>query len=580
MDENESRLRPDRGVFPLSELADRSAADFGDRPVMRTSVGDGKYKEITFNELRDKVHAVTRWLIARGIEPGDRVAVLGENRPEWSMSYLGLQKAGAIAVPVDRLMTVSGIRHIIADSGSRVLFVSGQYMSTIEEMRSVETLETIVCFDETSNDEAVSFGEVISGTAGGEARFPERTLGDLAAILYTSGTTGHSKGVVLSHGNIASNVASASRIFDIGPEDTFISVLPVHHSFEATCGFLLPIYCGSSITYARSLKSNEIIEDIRNTNVTMMVGVPLLYEKMHQGIMRKVKQQGKDKLVNVLIAIVGLGEKLGLNLGKPLFKSLRQKGGLDSVRYFVSGGGPLDPTTAIFFNRLGLILMQGYGLTETSPITHVNPPWKVRHECAGDTMTDVECKIVDPNDQGVGEVCIRGPNVFQGYYKNDEATKEVMTEDGWFLTGDLGIIHKDGYLQVTGRKKNMLVTGGGKNVYPEEIEHHLLRNPYIEEVLVLGIPREKGMGDEVAALVYPNFEQVDLHFEELGTKPSDDDVFQLIKSEIKKAQKELADYKNIRRFRLVEEEFQKTSTKKIKRFLYRGDMVLIDGEKV
>jgi long-chain acyl-CoA synthetase len=496
------------------------------------------------------------------------------------MSYLGIQAAGATAVPVDSMMPASGIRHIISDSGSRLLFVSGKFADMVEEMARIKTLEDVICFDTSKPCDKIPFDEVVELGSKSKADLPKRELDELAAILYTSGTTGHSKGVMLSQGNIGSNVAAASRVFDIGPGDTFLSVLPIHHSFEATAGFLLPLYCGSSITYARSLKSADIIEDIRNTNVTLMVGVPLLFEKMMQGIQRKLKQSGKDKLVNALMGVAKAGEPLGLKLGKPLFKSLREKAGLSSVRIFASGGGPLDPPVAYFFNRLGLLLFQGYGLTETSPVTHVNLPFKIRHECVGPPVPQIEHKLIDVNNQGVGEVCIKGPNVFQGYYKNEEATKETFTEDGWFKTGDLGIIHKDEFLQITGRAKNMLVTYGGKNVYPEEIEFHLNRSQFIAESLVLGIPREKGMGDEVAAMIYPDYEQVDVHFEEKGKKPSDDDVFQLIKAEVKEAQKELADYKRIKNFRIVEEEFQKTSTKKIKRFLYNGEMVKVTGDKV
>lgn len=574
------KTRPDKGVFPLSELVQRTADEVGDRPVMRTHNGKDGYDEITYPELRDRINAIARWLVDQGIKSGDRVAVLGENSPSWAASYLGIQTAGAIVVPVDSLMPPSGMRHILSDSGARMLFMSGRFAPVIEELETISTLEKYICFAKGQGSEYLYLEDVVHEGKSIQADLPKRSLDELAAFLYTSGTTGHSKGVMLSQRNIVSNVAAASRILDIGPDDTFISVLPVHHSFEATAGFLLPLYCGASITYARSLKSAEIVEDIKNTGVTLMIGVPLLFEKMQQGMIRKVRQQGKEKLVNSLIKVVKTGNKVGLDLGKPLFKSLRQKGGLDKVKIFVSGGGPLDPVTAYFFNSLGLRLFQGYGLTETSPVTHVNLPWRIRHETVGPPIPGVECKIINPNDQGVGEVCVKGPNIFQGYYKNDEATKATFTEDGWFKTGDLGFIHKDSYLQITGRAKNMLVTGGGKNVYPEEIEFYLNRTPFIAESLVLGIPRDKGLGDEVAALIYPDYEQVDLHFEEQGKKASEKDVFDLIKQTVREAQQELADYKRIKTFRIVEEEFQKTSKRSIKRFLYNGEMVKVNGEKV
>ncbi|MCB2211475.1 AMP-dependent synthetase/ligase [bacterium] len=576
---DEKYMRPDRGIFPLSDLTKRSAKDFGNLPVMR--IWDGKgYSEIDYNELHRRVTAVARWLIGQGIKAGDRVAVLGQNSPDWAISYLGIQTAGAVAVPVDSLMPSSGIRHIISDSGSRILFVGDKFLEMLDEMEPIKTLEKTIAFNLVSKPATMSLSDVVEAGETRDDDVPDRDLDDLAAILYTSGTTGYSKGVMLTQRNISTNVAAVYSLFGIGPEDTFLSVLPVHHSFEATAGFLLPIYSGSSITYARSLKSAEIVEDIKNTGVTFMVGVPLLFEKMMMGMQRKLKQAGKDKLVKTLMGVAKAGNAVGLNLSKPLFNGLRSKAGMDKIRIFCSGGGPLDPQVAVFFNTIGLNLFQGYGLTETSPVTHVNRPWKIKHHTVGPTIPGVECKIIDVNDQGVGEVCVKGPNVFKGYYKNDKATAETFTDDGWFRTGDLGLIDADGYLQITGRKKNMIVTGGGKNVYPEEIEHHINHSDFIAESLVLGVPREKGLGEEVAALIFPDYEQVDLYFEQKKQKPEADDVHSLIKAEIQKYQKDLADYKRIRFFRVLDEEFQKTSTKKIKRFLYDGEMAKVNGGKV
>ena len=579
MSNYESNLRSDHGIFPLSELAANSAKLFGSSPVMRTWTGDG-YNEITYSEFNDKVNAIGRWLIDQGIVSGDRVAVLGENSPEWAASYLGIQVAGAVVVPVDSMMPSAGIRHILSDSGARILLGSAKFLKDVIDMERILTLERMICFDCEQVEDAVLMDLVIEEGSSSKAEIPKREMDELAALLYTSGTTGHSKGVMLTQQNIMSNVASISRIFPIGSDDTFLSVLPVHHSFECTTGFLLPIYCGCSITYAHSMKSNDLIADIKNTNVTMMVGVPLLYEKMHAGILRGIRKKGKraQTLFNAIYNVVGVGEKIGLDLGGKLFRSLREKAGFASVKFFVSGGGPLDPATAVFFNRLGIRMMQGYGLTETSPVTHVNPPWKVRHETVGPPIPEVECKIIDANEAGIGEICLRGPNIFKGYYKNAEATKEVLSDDGWFRTGDLGAIRNAEYLQILGRQKNMLVTGGGKNVYPEEIEHHLNRRQYIAEALVMGIQRESGYGEEVAALIYPDYEQVDLHFETQGKEASAEDVYNLIKQEINEAQAELEDFKRIRRFRIVEEEFQKTSTRKIKRFLYSGDMLKVDDK--
>lgn len=573
--------RPDRGIFPLSELAERSARDFGSLPIMRTWTGD-HYREITYEAFAEHVAALGRWLIDHGVEPGDRVAVLGENRPEWGMTYLGVQAAGAVIVPVDRLLPAPGIRHVISHSGARLLFTSRQFVDLFGELAPIPSLETIVCFDPCGIDDVGSWSDILWQGTASTTELPGRALDELAAILYTSGTTGHSKGVMLSQRNIMTNVAGCSQLLPLGPGDTFLSMLPMHHSFECTAGFLFPVYCGCSITYARSFKSTDILADIRETNVTAMGSVPLFYEKLHAGILRNVRKKGTFAtwMFGSLYGTVQAGRRFNKSLGARLFRGLREKAGLGSMKYFVTGGAPHDPATTKFFERLGIPLLPGFGLTETSPVTHATPPTRIRHDSVGLPLPNVQAMIIEPDENGVGEICIKGPTVFMGYFKNEEATREALDDEGWLHTGDLGVIHADCYLQITGRKKNLLVTAGGKNVYPEEIEMHLNRSRFIAESLIVGVTRDSGYGDEVGALIHPDYEQLDLHFEDIGTTPTDEDVHTLVKTEIRLAQRELADYKRIRSFRIMEEEFQKTTTRKIKRFLYTGELMAVNGHKL
>jgi long-chain acyl-CoA synthetase len=537
------------------------------------------YREITYQAFAEKVAAVGRWLINYGVEPGDRVAVLGENRPEWGTTYLGVQAAGAVIVPVDRLLPAPGIRHVISHSEARLLFTSRQFVDLFGELAPIPSLEAIICFDKCGVEEVVHWSDVLQQGTASATKLPTRTIDELAAILYTSGTTGHSKGVMLSQRNIMTNVAGCSQLLPVGPGDTFLSMLPMHHSFECTAGFLFPVYTGCSITYARSFKSTDILADIRDTKVTAMGSVPLFFEKLQAGMLRTIRKKGAlaTWTFGSLYHVVKAGERFNKTLGKRLFRGLREKAGLGSMNYFVTGGAPHDPATSRFFQRLGIPLLPGFGLTETSPVTHATPWNRVRHECVGLPLPHVEAKIIDPDENGVGELCIRGPTVFIGYYKNEEASRAALDESGWLHTGDLGIIHSDGYLQITGRKKNLLVTPGGKNVYPEEIEFHLNRSRFIAESLVLGVRRDSGYGDEVGALIHPDYEELDLHFEGLGKTPTDDDVRVLLSGEIRTAQRALATYKHIRSFRIMEEEFQKTSTRKVKRFLYAGDLVEVNG---
>jgi long-chain acyl-CoA synthetase len=378
-----------------------------------------------------------------------------------------------------------------------------------------------------------------------------------------------------------SNVAMVYSIIDITHSDSMISVLPLHHTFEATAGFLFPLYTGCSITYARSLKSKELIEDIKNSGTTLMVGVPLLFEKMYEGMRRNLKKLPLPKrtLVNLLFMTSQGASALGKkDLGVVLFKSLREKAGLNTVKHFVSGGAALPPYISEFFNLLGIRLYQGYGLTETSPVLTANPPYAMKHSTVGLPLPGVEVKIINEDNNGIGEIVAKGPNIFPCYYKNPQATAETF-QDEWFLTGDLGWIDEEGYLTITGRKKNLLVTGGGKNVYPEEIEALLNQQPHILESLVLGVPRPGGMGDEVEALIVPNYEVLDKEAEENNIKWTPEQIEAVIKKEIAEVCTRLAEYKRIKKFSVHPEELAKTSTKKIKRYLYQQKYLEVDGRK-
>lgn len=332
--------REDRGLFPLSELSTRSAADFGEHIATRIWTGK-EYREYTYSEFHDRIVSIARWLIDAGIKSGDKIAVLGDNSPEWACAYLGIQTAGGVVIPVDRLLPGNGIRHILSASGATFLFSSSKYISQLEELERLPELKTVVSFDHHSSKDTIHLQKVLDDGKASDCELPERDLDELAAILYTSGTTGMSKGVMLSQRNIMSNVAAASRTLPLDTKDTFLSVLPMHHTYECTAGFLFPIYVGSSITYARSLKSNDILTDIRETGVTIMVAVPLLYEKMHAGILRGIRKKGvaARTVFQTLFNTVTAGEKIGLKLGRKLFRGIRGKAGLGSVVYFISGGG-------------------------------------------------------------------------------------------------------------------------------------------------------------------------------------------------------------------------------------------------
>ncbi len=569
--------RENRGLTTIPEMLDNSARDFGDKLTMQRYV-DGHWEKFTYKDLNKMTDQLAAGLMKLGFKKDDHIGLLGENRPQWGVSYIAIQRMGGITVPLDSMMSENEIHHILTVSKVKGVISTAKFLGTILEADN-EFLK-VIDLDNGGRKDTVNLDDVLVKDVNRD-EFPKLQLDEIAAIIFTSGTTGYSKGVVLTHRNIMSNVASVYSIIDIEPGDSLVSVLPLHHTFECTAGFLFPLYCGCMVTYARSLKSKELLEDISNTNASLMVGVPLLYEKMYEGILRGV---GKKSFItrtafNMMLNAVMGAEKLGKkDLGVALFKSMREKAGLDSIKYFVSGGAALPPYIAEFFNRLGINLFQGYGLTETSPILTVNPPLAKVHSAVGIAIPGVKIRIIDPDLNGIGEIAAKGPNIFQGYFNNPKATEECF-HDGWFLTGDLGWMDDNGYVYITGRKKNLIVTGGGKNIYPEEIESCLNRQPHILESLILGVEKADGMGDEIEALIVPNYEEFEKEVQTLGRDFTAEEIEAVIKKEISEAGKNLADYKKIKRFSVHTEEFVKTSTKKIKRYLYQEKFIDVNGIK-
>ena len=569
--------RPHKGVMPIPEMLANSAREFGDKLAMERFV-DGKWEKFSYRDMDKLVTRIAGGLMELGLKKGDHIGVLGENRPRWGACYIAVQRMGGITVPLDSMMSDPEIHHIIKESGVKAVLVTEKFLGTVLEAEKKGL--KVIDIDNGGREGSLNLKDILIAE-GVQPAFPKVSLDDVAAIIFTSGTTGHSKGVVLTQNNIMSNVSSVYGIIDINADDSLVSVLPLHHTFEATCGFLFPLYVGCSITYARSLKSKELIEDIKNSGTTLMVGVPLLYEKMYQGISRKLKALPfpKKNIVGLLYKISKTAASMGKpDMGKKLFHGLREKAGLNSVKYFVSGGAALPPYIAEFFNTLGIKLFQGYGLTETSPCLTVIPPHAIVFTSGGKAIPGVEITILDPNQAGIGEIAAKGPNIFKEYYKNPEATAETFQGE-WYKTGDLGWIDDDGYLYITGRKKNLLVTSGGKNVYPEEIESLLNKSDYILESLVLGVQKAGSMGDEIEAMIVPDTEFLDKEAEEKGIRWTPE----LIEAEIKKVVAEvcsqLADYKRIKRFSIHTEELVKTSTKKIKRYLYQQKYLDVNGTK-
>jgi long-chain acyl-CoA synthetase len=524
---------------------------------------EGSYQGLSFEEVRAQTEQLATKLFDLGLKKGDRVAIIGENRMEWAISYLAVVTSGFIGVPIDRDLGGREIRHILSLSESRVLLASEDYVKLLKEDRlELPNLEVIVSMESDRDGADLAFSEALDqGTEAleaGDHRYAGATVSrdDTAVILFTSGTTGASKGVVLTHQNIASNVVGTSYHVSIHQSDVVLSVLPLHHTYECTAGFLIAMYQGATICHAESLR--RIADNLRETRATVMLGVPALFEAIYRRIESGIKEKGPGKF-KLAKGICTLSEGLlRIKIRRKIFGQIHAKVG-GRLRLLISGGAAIDPAVSKGFRELGIDFIQGYGLTETSPIISVNRVDHCKDGSIGVPLPDMEVKILDD------EIVVRGPGVMKGYFRNEAATQETIV-DGWLHTGDLGYFDKDGFLHINGRKKSVIVTPNGKNVYPEEIEYLLAQSPFVLESIVWGGPDEDPSKTEVQAIIVANTETFDKEF---GPSAYDEaKINEIISQEVRSTNKDLARFKRIRKFILRNEEFEKTTTRKIKRYLY------------
>ena len=393
----------------------------------------------------------------------------------------------------------------------------------------------------------------------------------MAEINFTSGSLGRAKGVMLSQKNIAENLMSMTSMIEITENDRFLSVLPIHHTYECTCGFLCPLFKGGSAHYARSLKT--ILEDIQTVKATIMLGVPLLYDKMFRRIYKTINDDKiKSKVVPPLLKITNFTERFGWKSSKKLvFKALHEQFG-GAVRLFIAGAAAPDPKVAKGLREFGFNFVQGYGLTETSPILALNQIDNFKDSAAGIPLKNVQIKINEPNAEGIGEIWAKGPNVMIGYFKNPQLTSEVF-ENGWFKTGDLGYIDSDGFLHLVGRKKNLILSRAGENVYPEEIEDLLNRSAFVLESFVYG-EKDSKHDEIIAAQIVTDADAFIEYSEHNNAEINDELIRKIIDEEIKKIKKDLPLYKQVKKFYIRTEEFEKTTTQKIKRYLVKKDKIV------
>lgn len=550
----------------IKDCLNRAAEKDPDSPALRFK-RDDRWQVASFRELRERAWRVSEMLMDLGAEPGDRVAIGLENSPEWYELYHGITGIGAIAVPVDIKLRESEIAHVFRDCGVSVVFCSAGLADVIAGMDNTpHELHSVVILDSDptrlpSDAKRMyhsyrTLYDDVSPAAEAEGRAFDRLNPEPhrpASFLYTSGTTGRPKGAVLTHHNFMSNVTAVADTLGIRTDDRFFLVLPLHHSFALTCMLLLPSYAGCSVNIAENLKT--IKDDMEATSPTLLLAVPLLLEKMLARI-----QAGIDKKpLARRICRCGLTRLVGRKIHNEL-------GG--ALRLIVSGGAPISRSTLTGWRKLGFRIIEGYGITETAPVLTVNPPEAPRIGTVGVPLKGVEIRIDNPGPDGSGEILAHGENVMQGYYNNPEETAAVL-QDGWYRTGDLGRFDEKGYLIINGRKKSLIVNREGKNIYPEEIEQQVNQSPYVLECLALGY-REPGedTGERVGLIVVPDLEAFAAAEDRDSRRLSDRQIKDKLHEEVRSRMAALADSKHPRRIEIRFDEFEKTTTRKIKRHLY------------
>ena len=567
----------------LISMFEAAVQHYGDKPALAHKPKGGTYLDISYTELGASVAAFSKGLTALGVEKNDRVALLSENRPEWAITDFGSLKVGAVTVPMFSTLTAAQVRYILEDSGAKIICVSTEkQLEKVAAIRdAVPTLEQVILFDPMEGEppEGVIQFEAVC-ELDGAATEADANADDIATIIYTSGTTGNPKGVMLTHANFISNVEACTSLIDVSETDVLLSFLPLSHVFERLGGHYVPLFSGAKIAYAES--TFTVAQNMKEVAPTVMLSVPRLYETMHERILRAVQEGSglKQKIFHWGVSVgsavssaIQQGKKpsallqLQQNIAdKLVFAKLKEATG-GRLRFFVSGGAALPQSIAEFFHAAGILILEGYGLTETSPVISLNHPGKWKFGTVGPKVEGIEVKIAED-----GEILTRGPHVMKGYFNNEAATAEVIDADGWFHTGDIGIIDADGFIKITDRKKNIIVLSNGKNVAPQPIESELVRSPFISQVMVVGSER-KNLG----ALIVPNFDALktwgaenNVAMDDIKTVLETREVHHLIQGEIQSCLTNFADFEQVRRVRLLDKEFSQeddemTPTLKLKR---------------
>lgn len=532
---------------------------FGPRTALRLKESEG-WKSLTFKDLSERSRALASYLLESGIAHGDKIAILSESRPEWAVAFFAGIRAGATIVPLDIKLTETELVSILSDCRPKALFYDAKHAEIAAKLplRVDSIAKTYLVDDGKGSPERPSIDQLKPERL---VESKDREQDEVALIVYTSGTTGSPKGVMTTFGNLIFQINSFEDMVNLTENDRFLSILPLNHLLELTGGFLGILNMGGCITFCHSLFPQEVIKLLKEERITGMIGVPLFFKALKAGIEREIRKRGEGELERFQAGLKK-AEALPIEERRKLFAAvLGELGG--ELRVLICGGAPLEPEIAVFFEQLGIPMLQGYGLTETSPVTTGNSLRANRIGSVGKALPGLEVFIDKKNPtDSEGEILTRGPHIMKGYHHRDDLTSEVIDKEGWFHTGDIGHLDEEGFLFITGRIKNMIVLGGGKKIFPEEVEAALSQTPLAKEICVLGRKSTGGSKEgteEVWAVVVP----ADPVVKECGNDIAK--IQQTLKKELDALAEHLASYKRPNKIAVSLEEFPKTATRKVKR---------------
>lgn len=530
------------------------------------------YKEYTYKQFGEDVVALGSKLI-KMLPKNAKVAIVSETTYDWYVSYMAMLCGAGTVVPVDKELPENELENVINRSKATAVIYSEKKKDAIKKIEN--SIPTVKYFIEMDSDDyivdkhmgfnyLIREGKEILASGDNSYMNIEIDPEQFAMLIFTSGTTSNSKGVMICNRNLAANINAVSGLVKLYETDRLFSVLPLHHTYESTIGFLVPFAFGCSVAVCEGLR--YIVPNLQEAKPTAMLAVPLLIETLYKKINETIKKSKKDGLVNSMIHVTNLLRNVNIDIKRKVFKEILDNLG-GNLRIIVSAAAPIDAKIAKWVEDIGIKFLQGYGLTETAPIAALTPEYEPsRYASTGIAVKDTDIKILNPNEAGEGEILIKGPTVMLGYYEDEESTAKVM-QDGYFCSGDIGRMDEDGYIYITGRSKNVIVTQNGKNIYPEEIELTLGNIPEISECMVYG-KKESEENDHdkeliITAKIIPNYEKIE---ELYGKNLSDEEIYKIIWNKVKDNNKKLTSYKAVKQIEIKKDEFEKTTTMKIKRF--------------